>query len=311
MKKVIKKYRNNNLTPEELDNIREHLYSYTDEQLADSIHDDWNEFEPDLSQYNPEVEDRIFKRICPIVKPIERKHLEGILRLFVRVAAFFVISLLSFSTYHYYNTSRELASKWFNASTDKDERVALTLPDGSLVELNNNSNITYSVSDFCGDIRRISFSGEAYFDITSMPNMPFIIETNEVEVIVKGTIFNLKAREEGDEAILSLIDGNVQIISRKTAQTVDIHPNEKAVVDYITGNIEVSQVGNNENLSAWRLGRLTFVNANYTEVIMQLRKFYGDSIPTELNGDHSERFTGMIPIDNLTVALDILSTTFR
>lgn len=311
MKKVIKKYRDNSITPEEVEYLHDYLISHTDEQLADAIYDDWKTFEPQKNQYDLEAEKRVKQRLSQIIKSNKQSQWHDVFVLIGRVAAILIIGLLCYSSYYFYNSNKELGSQLFCVSTNSGERVNIVLPDSSLVDLNSSSDIKYTVSDFKGDNRKISFNGEAYFDIKTMPHRPFIIDAGEIEVIVKGTIFNFMVREGDDEAVLSLLKGNVQLTSRKTAETVDIHPNEKAVINYVTGNIEVIPIGINDNITAWRSDRLIFVNATYQEVISQLGKFYGDSIFTSPTSEYSERFTGMLPLNNLAVAINIVSTTFQ
>ena len=311
MKKVIKKYRDNSITPEEVEYLNDYLNSHTDEQLADAIYDDWKTFEPQKNQYDLEAEKRVKQRLSQIIKSNKQSQWHDVFVLIGRVAAILIIGLLCYSSYYFYNSNKELGSQLFCVSTNSGERVNIVLPDSSIVDLNSSSDIKYTVSDFRGNNRKISFNGEAYFDIKTLPHRPFIIDAGEIEVVVKGTIFNFMVREGDDEAVLSLLKGSVQITSRKTAETVDIHPDEKAVINYVTGNIEVRPIGINDNITAWRSDRLTFVNATYQEVISQLGKFYGDSIFKSPTSEYSERFTGMIPLNNLAVAINIVSTTFQ
>lgn len=312
MKQLIKKYRSNSLTPEEIVYMREHLDAFTDEEIIDAIGDDWRDFEPDSSLCDGDAETRVKERLSRIVTPGKRGGIQGFLKYVGRVAAVAVIALLGYSSYHFYEKSRLMGAQQFMVSTGEYERANVMLPDGSMVELNNASEVSYTVDDFGGATRKIAFNGEAFFEIVPMPDRPFVIKAGEVEVVVKGTTFNLMAREDGEKAVLSLIEGKVELTALKSDTTIDLSPDEKAVVDLTNGEIEVSPIEDNDNVLAWHLGRLTFVNAGYDEVMNQLRVHYGDAIPVEISGGaHSERFTGMIPLDNVSVALDIISTTFK
>lgn len=311
MRQTIQKYRTNTLTPDETMRLRERISTYTDEQIGEAIYEDWQDFEPEHSLFNSDAEARVKERLNEIITPEPKRRMAtGIMRMIGRVAAVLIVGLLGYSTYYFYAKSNQMESQQFVVSTDVGKRADVTLPDGSTVELNGGSSICYNVADFSGDYRKIKFNGEAYFNITSMPHKPFTIETRDIEVLVKGTTFNLLAREDNDKAVLSLIEGNVRLTSLKSNNSVDMHADEKAVVDYLTGNIKVESIKPNDNVTAWRLLRLTFVNATYDEVEKQLRLYYGEKLPKLRHDEYTERFTGVIPLDNLTVAMDILNTTF-
>ncbi len=310
MKDVIKKYRNNHLTSEEVRELRERLESTANQQIEEAIYDDWSDFEPAPSENDLETERRVFERISPTLHNDSPKNAWSVIRIITSVAAVIIIGLLSYSTYYFYTSTYEVSAQRFSASTSAWERADILLPEGSLVKLNQMSEINYTAGDFSGKTRNVEFNGEGYFDVSKIPHRPFRITTSELEIVVKGTSFNLMARKEEDKAVLSLIDGAVELTYRKTGETVTLCQSEKATVNYAAGDIEVSRIGENDNTLAWKLGRLTFVNAGYDEVIEQLRSHYGDKLPPITKREYNERFTGMIPLDNVNVAMEIVSTTF-
>src|SRR5690606_40088 len=75
------------------------------------------------------------------------------------------------------------------------ERKSFQLPDGSKVMLNSASTIQVS-KNFNETTRELTLSGEAFFDVASNPEKPFIIHTASMDVKVLGTIFNVKAYDE-------------------------------------------------------------------------------------------------------------------
>lgn len=62
------------------------------------------------------------------------------------------------------------------------------LPDGTLVWLHAQSELTYD-TDFGSDNRSVSLDGEAYFEVTSNKEKPFIVHAGELAVKVYGTKF--------------------------------------------------------------------------------------------------------------------------
>ena len=310
MKRIIKKYRDNRLSPDEIKEVRDKLDTLSSDQIAEAINDDWLDYEPESSEHDADVETRVFNRLKNELGIDNQKRISSFFHTIGRIAAVLLIVILGYSTYHYYSGMKEIAAQQVIASTTDRERAGITLPDGSLITLNQQSSIIYTGADFSGKSRRVKFDGEAYFDVTHIPQRPFIVETSELEVLVRGTIFNLQARKDGDTAVLSLIEGNVQFTCKKTGDTVDLKSNEKVLLNYATGAIEVSPIGENDNALAWRSGRLTFVNATYDEVISQLLNHYGSQDFSRSSQVRNERFTGMIPLDNINAAIEIVNATF-
>jgi len=90
------------------------------------------------------------------------------------------------------------------------ETKELTLSDGSIVFLNEASNLEYP-SIFRGDERVVSLSGEAFFEISKDPAKPFIINANGSVVKVLGTSFNVQA--ERNTVVVSVETGKVEFRS--------------------------------------------------------------------------------------------------
>jgi len=90
-----------------------------------------------------------------------------------------------------------------------------TLPDGSVVTLNKQSEISYP-SKFKGDSRPVQLKGEAFFNVTPNKKKPFIITVGDVEVRVVGTSFNI---ESNDEATVVDVKTGVVLVTRNGSIT--------------------------------------------------------------------------------------------
>src|SRR5690606_40982760 len=78
----------------------------------------------------------------------------------------------------------------------------IILADGSKVTLYPGSEIRYT-SDFNIFTREIHLKGEAYFEVASDKNKPFLVYANSVVTKVLGTSFLVKAKEnETDVEVL-------------------------------------------------------------------------------------------------------------
>ncbi|MCF8450092.1 MAG: FecR domain-containing protein [Taibaiella sp.] len=106
-----------------------------------------------------------------------------------------------------------------------DRVQSYTLPDGSMVTLNKNSELSYP-AHFDGNSRSVVLKGEAFFNITPDKSKPFIIDAGNSSVTVVGTTFNVKSREEVTEVIVET--GIVEVMKKQNA--VRLQPGQKATV---------------------------------------------------------------------------------
>ncbi|MHA4809063.1 FecR family protein [Flavitalea flava] len=88
------------------------------------------------------------------------------------------------------------------------QKMALTLSDGSKVELLPNSTLSYG-ENFNSLKREVILNGEANFDIAKDVTKPFSVYTNAVLVTVLGTRFTVNSFESNNAAKVILHEGKV------------------------------------------------------------------------------------------------------
>src|SRR5690606_22281551 len=88
-------------------------------------------------------------------------------------------------------------------STPVGGQYQITLPDGTKVWLNAASTLKYP-SHFGGKERRIELQGEAYFEVAKVEKQPFVVMSQNQEVTVLGTHFNIKAYTDEKETKTTL-----------------------------------------------------------------------------------------------------------
>lgn len=102
-------------------------------------------------------------------------------------------------------------------SAPPGEHVTATLPDGSSVELNSGTMLSYprrfSAWPFVPAERRtVRLQGEAFFDVRARPR-PFVVETFNARIEVLGTQFNVRARADAGpvDTRVTLTSGRVRV----------------------------------------------------------------------------------------------------
>ncbi len=158
--------------------------------------------------------------------------------------------------------------------TPKGAQYSVVLADGSQAYLNAGSSISFP-SFFKGSVRKVTVSGEVYFEVTkafdkSGNRIPFIIDVNGKQTIeVKGTAFNIDAY--GKEIRTTVAEGRVLVTGAKDQQ-LTLNRGQQAV------NTANSLLMNNspdlESIFAWKNGNFYFDAAPITEIMEQVKNWY-------------------------------------
>lgn len=205
----------------------------------------------------------------------------------------------------------------------------VTLPDGSQVWLNAQSNLQYNKWEE-GKPREVMLNGEAFFDIAQQANRPFIIHTKAVDIQVLGTSFNVKAYNEDSQTETTLVTGKVQIVMKQEdGRTVELSPNQKLIVQNIpelkkvetinSNNIkiadsvsyhidEVKKITGDSTIAeiSWKERKLTFFDEPLSEVALRLQRWYGVNVIITDETMKNARFTGTFRDESLQKVMEVL-----
>lgn len=142
--------------------------------------------------------------------------------------------------------------------------VKLTLADGTKVWLNAGSSLQYPTV-FVNAQREVTMTGEAYFEVAKN-GKKFIVQARGQSVEVLGTHFNIKAYEDEQSVLTTLLEGSV-----KVNETI-IRPGEQAVLQGT--NISVQKNVDIEEVMAWKDGLFRFKNADIETIMREVSRWY-------------------------------------
>ena len=83
----------------------------------------------------------------------------------------------------------------------------ITLSDGTRVWLNAASELEYPV-EFAADMREVKLQGEAYFEVATDADHPFLVRVGHYCLQVYGTKFNLNTYEP-NRIEVALVEGSI------------------------------------------------------------------------------------------------------
>lgn len=304
MKILFHKYFDDNLTDQEFREFKKLLNSCSDEEIEKILFQLWDE---ELG------EEFYFQKMLEIKRVVDnniKKTRHSKFRKLLQIAAV-IIPFVIITTFIFYNTKNKVSTSCdMIVSVEEGERANIILPDSTKVNLNAQSLLRYNVNEFNCKERRISFSGEAYFEIAKNNNKPFIIQTNHMEVRVVGTSFNLKARDENAFTEIDLLEGKVDITSNKTKETLLLLHHQKAILDKKSGEIKILPSTPLESF-AWRNGQLVFHGIDIKQVFREIERAYG--VKFQINNDTLpyDFFTGTFFTNNLNETLDVLKLHYQ
>jgi len=156
------------------------------------------------------------------------------------------------------------------AQTDSSKFVLLS--DGTRVWLNGNSSLTYSET-FSKSERNVQLAGEGYFEVSHDSLHPFRVQTNNIQVKVLGTSFNVRAYSSEKNTETTLVEGKVVIQNNDGNNLAMLAPGQMAEYDKTSQYLAVKEVDPN-GFTAWRHGLIVFTDATLDEITGRLSELY-------------------------------------
>ncbi|WP_127132865.1 FecR family protein [Pseudoflavitalea rhizosphaerae] len=169
-----------------------------------------------------------------------------------------------------YDAAAGAGTTGFNTmTTPKGRQFQLVLPDGTNVWLNAASSITYPTS-FSGNERKVSVTGEAYFEVAKNATQPFrvsIPDNKSHTIDVLGTHFNVNAYNDAGYISTTLLEGKI-----KVGQAI-LQPGDQAnsVGNYPARVIQGMDLA---YVMAWKNGLFHFNQTSLQLVMKQLERWY-------------------------------------
>ncbi|MGN4047895.1 FecR family protein [Pseudomonas sp. SM4] len=181
------------------------------------------------------------------------------------------------------------------AATDAVRQV--TLSDGSQLELNLNTDLTFS--NYKNERRVTLKKGEAFFTVSHDLNHPFIVRAGEGQIRVTGTRFNVWLYE--DQVRVNLIEGSVLVTSDATLPGDGLRLGPSMQARYRHGDYmpQISQTYANDTALAWRSGKLVLDNLALNEALPLINRYLNNPLMLADTSTGSIRVGGVYNIKEL------------
>ncbi|SFD75513.1 FecR family protein [Chitinophaga sp. CF118] len=296
---LLGKYLSGEATPEEgvaLDNWI--LDAPENRKLFDQVSVIWNQAKQQQGHQLPDKEKLLHEikahlataKVYPVRK---RLYLSSIAAVFLLLAAAAI--------YIFFFREREQVIRYVNRATGTGI-YRDTLSDHSLVVLNSNSNIKYP-ENFK---RTLHLTGEAWFDVTSDQENPFIVSVGDIYIKVLGTSFNVHQQQKTIE------------VAVKTGAVMMYRDNQQIIVkadELGMYNVENHLFKLDSSFNVNSIGYVTrifnFENASLKEIVAQLEKAYDITVVFE--NKKLENCTMSSPFENKSIKyiFEVISITLN
>ena len=205
-----------------------------------------------------------------------------------------------------YNASSGNVSEVFynTLTTQKGNQYHLTLPDGTRVWLNAVSSITFPTA-FAGKERRVTISGEAYFEVAKNQQKPFIVQQADVTVEVLGTSFDVNGYGDDSALKTTLVEGKIRVGRAGLASV--LQPGQQAVIGKAEGGISIDPNPDIEAVLAWKNGDFSFKNADIGSIMRQVERWYDVDVVYDapVSGHFVADIPKNVPLSHLLKLLEL------
>ncbi len=308
---LLKRYFSNIYSKKDYQIIRNEFHKGTENpNLSEQMKEQWMEFD---DRGLPEVQfeqvlDKLHHRIN-----IENKVAANIFsfwKLAQRVAAILFLPLLigSFVYNGLQNKKDKLNASWAEIQCPLGVRTKFQLPDGSTGYLNSGSKLRYPVS--FAQNRNVTLVGEGFFDVAKDEKNPFHVRTQNLDIKVLGTSFNVSAYADDKMEEVVLQTGHIEVSDANGIKIASIKPEQEFFLDKRDLKFSLNKV-ESEQYTCWKEGKLIFRNENIEDMAVRLSRWYNVEVIVDKSNSHIKTYTyhGTFVDEHLDDVLKLLSLT--
>jgi transmembrane sensor len=181
------------------------------------------------------------------------------------------------------------------------ERKAVTLEDGSRIELDSKSSIAVRYS--AGERRVILLNGEAWFEVAPDASRPFVVEAGGGTVTALGTAFDVALKKSGARVIVT--EHSVKVSSG--GEELVVTQGEQSAFSR-NGGAQFPSVVDTTSATAWRRGKLIVERQPLGKVLSMLGRYRRGFVDCFSPSTCARRVTGVFGSDDPLQSLHEIQT---
>lgn len=156
-------------------------------------------------------------------------------------------------------------------STHEGEKARIFLADSTEIILNSESKLQYAGNYNIKD-RIVKFTGEAFFDVTTNPEKPFVVQLDQMRISATGTRFNIFSFGNEDRVETTLEEGAITV-TIKGRDPIIVNSGQQVVYFVRTEKVLVRDVAI-DTYTSWKENKLRFNDTPFEEVLRRIGRKY-------------------------------------
>mgnify|MGYP001790912447 CR=1 FL=1 len=304
IEELYQRYLSGELTPSELEDLKRQVPFVSDEELWNLMCEDFSS-SSESARMTYESQQKVLRNIHEEIRK-DKWHSRA--RRLLRIASMLILIIsLAAGSYLWYESFTPTAPVYTYVSVKAGNKSTITLPDGTRVSLNGNSQLRYNVvpSKHRGVVL---MKGEAYFDVAKDANCPFRVHVNDMQIEVLGTKFNVRCQR--GEVETALFSGAVRLTAKGLSESYRLFPGRKSIYQPSARSMQICD--NDTDIDGrWKDGYLAFDSEPLREVLRKIEDWYGVHIMLNNKQIGEDQLTGAFYHETLESVLSSLSMQYK
>ncbi|MBE5318701.1 FecR family protein [Pedobacter sp. MR2016-19] len=199
-----------------------------------------------------------------------------------------------------YELAKGASGNGYNTiTTPKGGKYEVILADGTHVYLNAASSLRFPASFTGVAERRVTLTGEGYFEVSHRNGQPFYVQSGKQLLRVLGTHFNLKAYPDEQSVKTTLLQGSVEVSSSEGSNAV-LKPGQQSQLDQ--GKLKLAEV---DVMAAtdWQRAEINLKAEDFQSTMRKIARWYDVEIVFDETAPSDLTLGGLVSRDKSLVAV--------
>ena len=199
-----------------------------------------------------------------------------------------------------YELAKGASGNGYNTiTTPKGGKYEVILADGTHVYLNAASSLRFPTSFTGVAERRVTLTGEGYFEVSHRNGQPFYVQSGKQLLRVLGTHFNLKAYPDEQSVKTTLLQGSVEVSNSEGSNAV-LKPGQQSQLDQ--GKLKLAEV---DVMAAtdWQRAEINLKAEDFQSTMRKIARWYDVEIVFDETAPGDLTLGGLVSRDKSLVAV--------
>lgn len=190
-------------------------------------------------------------------------------------------------------------------ATNEGEKAHIFLADSTEIILNSGSKLqfdrNYNIKD-----RIVKFTGEAFFDVSTNHEKPFVVKLDQMSISATGTRFNVFSFGNEDRLETTLEEGEIKV-SIKGKEPINVKSGQQVVYFVRSKKVLVRDVAT-DTYTSWKENKLRFNDTPFEEVLIRIGRKYNVKFEITNRDLLNLKYTATFIDESIEEVMDMLKT---